>query len=107
MAKPKKQTEEQTAKRKPNGQFGEGNTIGNRFGKGESGNPRGRKPSPVTQAINDCEAGDYAKLAKVAWENALAGDKIWARFIAEYGQGKPIATVETFTHEKDELIVIE
>ena len=47
-----KQTQKKRSNHKPNGSFAKGNKLGNRWKKGESGNPNGRR-NAYTDLIKD------------------------------------------------------
>ena len=84
---------EHTACRRSDGTFGRGNRIGNRFGPGESGNPKGRRPErPLTAALRDAlDANDgelIESLARKAIDKALSGDFRFFREIIERSDGK-------------------
>ena len=48
-------SDKQTENRRSDGKFAKGNTLGNRFKKGESGNPNGRR-------------GALADIIKIVWD---------------------------------------
>ena len=84
---------EQTACRRSDGTFGRGNTIGNRFPEGQSGNPKGRRPErPLTEALRDAlDANDgelIETLAHVAIDKAKGGDFRFFREIMDRIDGK-------------------
>jgi len=90
---------EQTACRRSDGTFGRGNTVGNRFQEGESGNPKGRRPEkPLTAALRDAlEANDgrmIETLAQVAIDRAKAGDFRFFREIMDRVDGKVSAHLD-------------
>jgi len=107
MTKPTKTAGKQKGREK-NGQFKKGEQNGTPFKKGQSGNPKGRANS-ISDAIRrkDEEINGSAKLAEIAWEKAIEGDKGWAEFVAGYAQGKPQQSIDVTNHDKDELIIIE
>jgi len=84
---------DQTACRRSDGTFGRGNTIGNRFRQGESGNPKGRRPEkPLTAALRevlDANDGEIIEtLARVAIDEALSGDFRFWKEIMDRVDGK-------------------
>ena len=84
---------EQTACRRSDGTFGRGNTIGNRFRQGESGNPKGRRPErPLTTALRevlDANDGEIIKvLVQTAIDRAKAGDFRYFKEIMDRVDGK-------------------
>ena len=54
--------EQPVAQHRPNGQFAPGNSLGNRWQKGQSGNPRGRKME--AEIVRQLEAGDGQMLSE-------------------------------------------
>jgi hypothetical protein len=86
-------------KRNKKGQFVKGNKEGNRFKKGESGNPNGRRNSfsDILQEIGDISIDDRSKreaLMQKLYAMALRGDLNAIKFIVEKLEGKNLERVQ-------------
>jgi hypothetical protein len=83
---------EQTVNRRQDGTFERGNKIGRQFHPGESGNPQGRPPGPLTASLREALDADDGKmietLAQVAIDKAKAGDFRYFREIMDRVDGK-------------------
>ncbi len=100
MKNSQKTNGEQTA----TGKFTPGNKIGNRFPKGETGNPNGRpKLTRLTEAIREqlaevmpgASEQTFAEgIAKTLVNLAVAGDVSAARELADRSEGKPKQAID-------------
>ena len=86
--------------RNSKGQFTKGNTEGNRWKKGESGNPNGRRNSftDLLNEIGDQEKDDRSKRFKIMsklYAMAEKGDLNAIKFIVERIEGKAVETIRT------------
>jgi hypothetical protein len=93
---PKKQSDN---KRDSKGRFTKGNTEGNRWKKGESGNPNGRKNSfsDILNSLGDVPSGDKPrreKLMEKLYTLAERGDLNAIKFIVEKLEGKNLERVQ-------------
>ena len=101
---------EQTANKRANGQFAKGNTIGNRFKPGESGNPNGRHGSmaDLFKELAEVEDGKgktrkekiLDKILKMAENGSLKAAEIYMNRV----EGKAREYVEQKII-KDEIII--
>lgn len=88
--------------RNSKGQFIKGNTEGNRWKKGESGNPNGRKNS-FTDLLNEIgsqkiDADSRSKRFRIMsklYSMAERGDLNAIKFIVERIEGKAVETIKT------------
>ena len=82
----------QTVNRRQDGTFEQGNQIGRRFQPGQSGNPKGRPPGPMTALLRDTlDANDgelIETLVQTAIDKALSGDFRFFREILDRVDGK-------------------
>lgn len=86
--------------RNSKGQFAKGNTEGNRWKKGESGNPKGRRNSftDILNEIGDLEKDERSKRFKIMsklYGMAERGDLNAIKFIVERVEGKAVETIRT------------
>jgi len=101
---------EQTANKQSNGQFAKGNTLGNRWKKGESGNLNGRRGSlkDILDLIGDEKDQEgitnREKVMKKVFMMAMRGDMKAIQFLADRVEGKAKEYIEQKII-KDELIV--
>lgn len=103
----KKTNGKQTAK----GKFAPGNKIGNRFKKGETGNPNGRpKLTRLTDALRQqlaetspdaTEETQAEAIARTLIREAISGNVQAAREIADRTEGKPMQKVDLDLQIKD------
>ena len=108
-----KQTQNKPNGKLPNGKFAKGNTIGNRWKKGESGNPNGRR-NAYTDLIKDfsyLKVDDKERreivVAKLC-QLAERGDLNAIRFIVERLEGKALERQERTTKsEPIQVMVID
>ena len=110
-------TDKQTPKKRPdhkeNGDFAKGNTIGNRWKQGESGNPDGRR-NAYTDLIKDfsfSKVGEKERregvIAKL-FQMAERGDLRAIQFIVERLEGKALERQERTTKsEPIQVMVID
>jgi len=108
-----KQTESKRSTHKANGQFAKGNNIGNRWKKGESGNPNGRK-NAYTDLIKEfsfTKKGEKERREVVVsklFQLAERGDLRAIQFIVERLEGKALDRQETVTKsEPIQVMVID
>ena len=104
-------SKEKENKRK-NGQFAKGNKLGNRWKKGESGNPNGRRNAYTDlikdfsyQKVNDKERRDV--IVNKLFQLAERGDLRAIQFIVERLEGKALERQERTTkNEPIQVMVI-
>ena len=93
-------TKKQTANKQSNGQFAKGNKLGNRWKKGESGNPNGRR-NAYTDLIKDYsftkinEKERREVVISKLFQLAERGDLKAIQFIVERLEGKALERMET------------
>ena len=103
----------QTANKRDNGQFAKGNKLGNRWKKGESGNPNGRRNAYTDlirefsfQDVNGRERREII-LSKL-FQIAERGDLRAIQFIVERLEGKALERQERTTKsEPIQVMVID
>lgn len=104
----------QTENKRKDGKFAKGNKLGNRWKKGESGNPTGRR-SPYTELIKelsfkvdkDKNKEQREVIADKLFQLAKYGDLRAIQFIVERLEGKAKETREvTNKNEPIEVMVI-
>ena len=103
-------SDKQTGNKRPNGQFAKGNTLGNRWKPGESGNPNGRRGSlaDLFRELSDVKNGKGTtrheaildKVIRMAENGSLKAAEMYFSRI----EGKPKEFVEQ-TIIKDEVII--
>ena len=105
--------DKQTANKRQNGQFAKGNKLGNRFKKGESGNPNGRR-NAYTDLIKDmsfAESNGKERreiILNKLFQLAERGDLRAIQFIVERLEGKALDRQERTTKsEPIRVMVIE
>ncbi len=83
---------EQTVNRRQDGTFERGNKIGRQFRPGQSGNPAGRPPGPLTALLRDTlNANDgelIESLVRKAIDKALSGNFRYFKEIMDRVDGK-------------------
>jgi len=88
----------QTENRRQDGRFATGNQLGRQFRPGQSGNPAGRPPGPLTASIRDLLHKDDGKaikaLAAVAVQRALKGDFRFYKEVLDRTDGKVTACLD-------------
>ena len=103
-------TKKQTANKQINGQFAKGNKLGNRWKKGESGNPNGRR-NAYTDLIKDYsftkinEKERREVVVSKLFQLAERGDLKVIQFIVERLEGKALERMET-TNKSDPILVM-
>ena len=97
-----KQTQNKRSNHKSNGDFAKGNKLGNRWKKGESGNPNGRRNAYTDlirefsfQKVNDKERREII-LSKL-FQLAERGDLRAIQFIVERLEGRALERQERTT----------
>jgi hypothetical protein len=88
-------------RRKTDGKFGEGNTVGAQFTKGQSGNPGGR-PKGIARLTRELFGGELDETIVQFWAGVMAGGTLpdgrkptvkesleASKLLANYGWGKP------------------
>ena len=103
----------QTANKRENGQFAKGNKLGNRWEKGESGNPNGRRNAYSDlikdfsfQKVNEKERRDI--IVSKLFQLAERGDLRAIQFIVERLEGKALERQERTTKsEPIQVMVID
>jgi hypothetical protein len=93
------------------GKFTPGNKIGNRFQKGETGNPNGRpKLTKLTEALREqltelnpdaTEETNAEAIARVLIREAISGNVQAAREIADRTEGKPKQAIDLEMQVRD------
>ena len=108
-----KQTENKPNGKMPNGHFAKGNKIGNRWKKGESGNPEGRK-NAYTDLIKEFSFTEIDKVERrqkvvsKLFQLAERGDLRAIQFIIERLEGKALERQERTTKsEPIQVLVID
>jgi hypothetical protein len=108
-----KQTQNKRKQHKENGSFAEGNTVGNRWEKGESGNPKGRK-NAYTDLIKDMSYEDVngkqrrELILNKLFQIAERGDLRAIQFIVERMEGKALERQErTVKNEPIKVMTID
>ena len=86
--------------RNKKGQFTKGNTEGNRWKKGESGNPTGRRNSftDILNSLGETKVQQIERRARIMlklYAMAEKGDLNAIKFIVERIEGKAIETIKT------------
>ena len=106
-----KQTQNKPNGKLPNGKFAKGNTIGNRWKKGESGNPDGRK-NAYTDLIKDfsfSKVGEKERRQVVVaklFQLAERGDLRAIQFIIERLEGKALERQERTTKSEPIQVLV-
>tara|TARA_Y100000034_G_scaffold89849_1_gene108162 strand:- start:30 stop:368 length:339 start_codon:yes stop_codon:yes gene_type:complete len=98
---------------KPNGDFAPGNTLGNRWQKGESGNPNGRRNAYTDlikefsfTKVNEIERRE--RVVSKLFQLAERGDLRAIQFIVERLEGKALERQERTTKsEPIQVLVID
>ena len=105
-----KQTLNKRQNHKPNGDFAKGNKIGNRWKKGQSGNPNGRR-NAYTDLIKEfsfTKVGDKDRrdiIVNKLFQLAERGDLNSIKFIVERLEGKSRETREV-THKTEPIQIM-
>ena len=105
-----KQTLNKRQNHKPNGDFAKGNKIGNRWKKGQSGNPNGRR-NAYTDLIKEfsfTKVGDKERrdiIVNKLFQLAERGDLNSIKFIVERLEGKSRETKEV-THKTEPIQIM-
>ncbi len=106
-------TDKQTENKQSNGQFAKGNKLGNRWKKGESGNPKGRR-NAYTDLIKDFsftkvnEKERREVVVSKLFQLAERGDLRAIQFIVERLEGKALERQERTTKsEPIQVMVID
>ncbi len=106
-------TDKQTENKQSNGQFAKGNKLGNRWKKGESGNPKGRR-NAYTDLIKDFsftkvnEKERREGVVSKLFQLAERGDLRAIQFIVERLEGKALERQERTTKsEPIQVMVID
>ena len=106
-----KQTQKKRSDHKENGDFAKGNTIGNRWKKGESGNPNGRR-NAYTDLIKEfsfSKVGERERrevvIAKL-FQLAERGDLRAIQFIVERLEGKALERQERTTKSEPIQVMV-
>ena len=106
-------TDKQTENKQSNGQFAKGNKLGNRWKKGESGNPNGRR-NAYTDLIKEfsfSKTGEKERREVVVsklFQLAERGDLRAIQFIVERLEGKALERQERTTKsEPIQVMVID
>jgi len=106
--------DKQTGNKRPDGKFAEGNSFGNRFRPGQSGNPAGR-PKSITlseayrKMLSQADESDPERrtraevLAEQIYAKAKTGDVQALREIADRVEGKPRQTLALSVERREQL----
>tara|TARA_R100001530_G_C4203239_1_gene125358 strand:- start:204 stop:527 length:324 start_codon:yes stop_codon:yes gene_type:complete len=103
-------TKKQTENKRPDGKFAKGNKLGNRWKKGESGNPNGRR-NAYTDLIKDYsftkvnEKERREVVVSKLFQLAERGDLRAIQFIVERLEGKSKETREV-THKSEPIQIM-
>ena len=106
-------TDKQTENKRKNGQFAKGNTLGNRWEKGESGNPNGRRNAytDLIKKFSFTKHGEKERREVVVsklFQLAERGDLRAIQFIIERLEGKALEPQERTTKsEPIQVMVID
>lgn len=101
--------------KRPDGTFGPGNTIGNRFGPGQSGNPSGRPKygavSAAIRAILELEPGEVfepkTNAELIAWQQVQSArdkERHSIDFVTNRAEGLPVARQHVKTDREASLL---
>jgi hypothetical protein len=106
-----KDLQKTNGKQTVNGKFPPGNKIGNRFPKGETGNPNGRpKLTKLTEALREQLAEEMPNapertvaeaIARALIKEAVSGNVQAIREIGDRTEGKPMQKVDLDVQVKD------
>ena len=93
-------TDKQTQNKRKNGRFAKGNKLGNRWKKGESGNPNGRRNSftDILNSLGETKVEQKERRERIMlklYAMAEKGDLNAIKFIVERIEGKAIETIKT------------
>jgi|TARA_R110002012_G_scaffold319064_1_gene538638 hypothetical protein len=106
-----KQTQNKRSNHKDNGDFAKGNKLGNRWKKGESGNPNGRKNAYTDlirdfsfQKVNDKERREI--ILQKLFQLAERGDLRAIQFIVERLEGRAIERQERTTKSEPIQVMV-
>tara|TARA_R100001086_G_scaffold52943_2_gene23631 strand:+ start:749 stop:1075 length:327 start_codon:yes stop_codon:yes gene_type:complete len=103
----------QTENKRSNGQFAKGNNLGNRFKKGQSGNPNGRRNaySDLIKEMSFTESNGKQRreiILNKLFQLAERGDLRAIQFIVERMEGKALERQERTTKsEPIQVMVID
>ncbi len=104
-------SDKQTANRRSNGKFAKGNTIGNRFKKGQSGNPNGRHGA-LADIINRVwdeqdESGltQKEKMVRRVLSMAMNGSMNAVTYLSDRAEGKAKETKE-ISHRTEPIKIL-
>ena len=105
-----KQTLNKRQNHKPNGDFAKGNKIGNRWKKGQSGNPNGRRTAytDLIKEFSFTKGGDKERrdiIVNKLFQLAERGDLNSIKFIVERLEGKSRETREV-THKTEPIQIM-
>ena len=100
----------QTVNKQPNGQFAKGNKLGNRWKKGQSGSPKGRRSaySDLIKQYSFTKIDDVERRDKVVgklFQLAERGDMRAIQFIIERLEGKSREFKEV-THKSEPIQIM-
>ena len=104
-------TDKQTGNRRSDGKFAKGNTIGNRFKKGQSGNPNGRRGA-LADIINrvwdeEDESGltQKEKMVRRVLSMAMNGSMNAVTYLSDRAEGKAKETKE-ISHRTEPIKIL-
>ncbi len=104
-------SDKQTANRRSNGKFAKGNTLGNRFKKGQSGNPNGRRGA-LADIINRVwdeqdESGltQKEKMVRRVLSMAMNGSMNAVTYLSDRAEGKAKETKE-ISHRTEPIKIL-
>ena len=104
-------SDKQTANRRSNGKFAKGNTLGNRFKKGQSGNPNGRHGA-LADIINRVwdeqdESGltQKEKMVRRVLSMAMNGSMNAVTYLSDRAEGKAKETKE-ISHRTEPIKIL-
>ena len=104
-------SDKQTANRRSNGKFAKGNTLGNRFKKGQSGNPNGRRGA-LADSINRVwdeqdESGltQKEKMVRRVLSMAMNGSMNAVTYLSDRAEGKAKETKE-ISHRTEPIKIL-
>ena len=104
-------SDKQTANRRSNGKFAKGNTLGNRFKKGQSGNPNGRRGA-LADIINrvwdeqdECGLTQKEKMVRRVLSMAMNGSMNAVTYLSDRAEGKAKETKE-ISHRTEPIKIL-
>ena len=104
-------SDKQTANRRSNGKFAKGNTLGNRFKKGQSGNPNGRRGALADIINRVWDEQDQSgltqkeKMVRRVLSMAMNGSMNAVTYLSDRAEGKAKETKE-ISHRTEPIKIL-